>query len=90
MPNGKKEVWRVNRVNSFGQEQEEGNIPLVHKISNWMASMPNSSSLPNKFRLPFSGKRHGSSTGTESYDIVPGRTIFDWYQPVKRIECTCV
>lgn len=90
LPNDAKDFWRVRRVNSIGEETEEGNIPLVHKLSSWMASVPSSfsSSLPNIFRIAFSNKaRLGSATGTENYDIDVGRNIYDLYQPVKRVRC---
>lgn len=91
IPNGTKDVWRARRVNLNGEETEEGNVPLVHKLSSWMASVPSSfsSSLPNIFRIAFYNNkaRLGSATGTENYDIDVGRNVYDLYQPVKRIKC---
>ncbi len=86
LPDGKKDFWRAKRINTYGEVTDEGNLPLVHKISSLMASAPSSfsSSLPSIFRLAFSGKR---LVGTDNYDIDPGRSVYDLYQPVKSVHC---
>ena len=85
LPDGKKDFWRAKRINAYGEVTDEGNLPLIHNISSLMASVPSSfsSSLPGIFRLAFSGKRL-AGTGV-NYDIDPGRSVYDLYQPVKRV-----
>ena len=79
----------MKRINNHGQEEEDGLIPLVQKLSDWTSSAP--SSLPSSgFKFPFVGRRFNSQSGSKTMEVIPdqsfhGRALYDLYQPVRRI-----
>lgn len=86
LPVGIGKFWRVNRVDAYGNDKEEGFVPIEHLLSEINFISPVTSSLPNIFRN--SAKRLNSHPGPDAFLSLRNEihNVYELYQPIKKVK----
>lgn len=94
-------MWKVIRINLYGEERDEGYVSIEQNMINWKATPGNSSSFPAVSRFS-ANRRLNSQPGPELFRSLHTTTSnsgspYDIYQPVTKYTskhinklCTCI
>lgn len=85
LPAGMGKFWRVKRVDAYGNDKEEGFVPIENCLNEITFISPITSSLPNIFRN--SAKRLNSHPGPDAFHSLRNdmHNVYELYQPIKNV-----
>ena len=86
LPAGMGKFWRVIHIDAYGNDKEEGFVPIENCLSETNFISPITSSLPNIFRS--SAKRLNSHPGPEAFHSLRNdiHNVYELYQPIKFVK----